>query len=396
MSTTSADNAALSFERFIDSVRVARHDTFLAGAQTRVRDENSFAGMKQHVVKLYDGVSVHHTFSDENGQIFDCIPIEQQPSVTRVPSPRVAKPPELPAVPALSGNPQDHSRAEPQLASEMTDPFGNSRSCPPGLIPFRRISLEELSRFESLDHFFRKSPVGSRGRHPLLSTPSAAAATHKYAHAYQIVNNLGGHSFLNVWQPSVATNQVFSLSQHWYASGTGNAVQTVEAGWQVYPGKYNNSSPVLFIYWTADGYQKTGCYNLECAAFVQTSNKWSLGGALSASKTGGTQVELEVAWYMSAGNWWLFLNGNPIGYYPGAQYNKGPLATSADSIDYGGETVGTTSWPPMGSGAFASAGYKNAAYQRSIYYFGLDRKAQWAKLTGVQPSPSCYKIAVSK
>ena len=57
----------------------------------------------------------------------------------------------------------------------------------------RRITLEELSRFESLDHFFRKGPAGN-GRHPRLSAPQAVAATHKYAHAYQVVNNLGGHT----------------------------------------------------------------------------------------------------------------------------------------------------------------------------------------------------------
>jgi hypothetical protein len=284
----------------------------------------------------------------------------------------------------------------PQLAPDRTDRFGNRIWCPPGLIPFRRITLEELTRFKSLDQFFRKSPVGNGGQHPSLSAPPAADTTHKYAHAFQTVNNLGGHSFVNIWKPAIGANQVFSLSQHWYAGGSDSSVQTVEAGWQVYPGKYGNNDPVLFVYWTADGYQSTGCYNLDCSAFVQTNNKWALGGALSpVSTTNGPQGELEIAWFFSGGNWWLYLNGAAVGYYPASQYKGGQLSKFATNIDYGGETVGTTSWPPMGSGAFANTGYKNAAYQRTIYYFGADSKAQWSALTPVQNSSSCYTVVVS-
>jgi hypothetical protein len=52
--------------------------------------------------------------------------------------------------------------------------------------------------------------------------------------------------------------------------GNGSTLQTAEVGWQVYPQKYGNSYPTLFIYWTADGYNRTGCYNLDCSAFIQT------------------------------------------------------------------------------------------------------------------------------
>ena len=262
----------------------------------------------------------------------------------------------------------------------------------------RRITLEELSRFESLDHFFRKGPAGN-GRHPRLSAPQAVAATHKYAHAYQVVNNLGGHNFLNVWAPPIAANQIFSLSQHWYAGGSGAKLQTVEVGWQVYPQKYGNSKPALFIYWTADGYSHTGCYNLDCHAFVQTNPNWTFGGALGpVSSTGGTQYELEVAFYLYKGNWWLYLKGTrasqAVGYYPASIFGGGQLASNALDIDYGGETVGTTSWPPMGSSALASAGWQRAAFQRDIYFYPTGGGAQAAQLTASQPSPKCYTIAL--
>jgi hypothetical protein len=48
----------------------------------------------------------------------------------------------------------------------------------------------------------------------------------------------------------------------------------------------------------------------------------------------------------------------------------------------------------MGSGAFAKSGYQKAAYQRNIYYFATEHVAQFAHLTAVQDSPSCYTIDV--
>jgi hypothetical protein len=210
------------------------------------------------------------------------------------------------------------------------------------------------------------------------------------------VNSLGGHNFLNVWDPGVGS-QIFSLSQHWYAGGS--PVQTAECGWQVYPGKYGTTQPVLFIYWTADGYQSTGCYNLECGAFVQTNPNWVLGGTLApVSVFGGAQYELEMTYYLSGGRWWLYLGGtsasNAVGYYPASQYRGGQLASNATDIDYGGEVVDITAWPPMGSGNFANAWWQFAAYQRDIYYFPPAGGAQNASLTGVQTSANCFTIIV--
>ena len=37
--------------------------------------------MKAHILKLYDKTEAPHSFMDESGAIFDCIPIEQQPAL---------------------------------------------------------------------------------------------------------------------------------------------------------------------------------------------------------------------------------------------------------------------------------------------------------------------------
>jgi hypothetical protein len=261
----------------------------------------------------------------------------------------------------------------------------------------RRVTLEEVTRFENLQRFFRK---GGRDKgHPRLTPrPAADAAIHRYAHAYQIVNNNGGSSRLNLWSP-VPTPHNFSLSQHWYAGGSGGGLQTVEAGWQVYPDKYNTSKAVLFIYWTADGYRNTGNYNLDKPAFVQTDHSWVLGGTFDKYSTpGGEQREFCVHWQRdtSNGNWWLFLQGSgnltPIGYYPRSLFGNGQMANFATDIDYGGEVTGAVSGQ-MGSGQFASTGWQHAAYQRTIFYFPTGGSSAWATLTG-SDTPTCYTIDV--
>ncbi|MDF5724101.1 MAG: neprosin family prolyl endopeptidase [Rhizonema sp. PD37] len=35
--------------------------------------------------------------------------------------------------------------------------------------------------------------------------------------------------------------------------------------------------------------------------------------------------------------WWVYVNGTAISYYPTSIYNKGAMASYATSIDYGGE-----------------------------------------------------------
>ena len=93
-------------------------------------------------------------------------------------------------------------------------------------------------------------------------------------------------SFLNLWRPPMGANQIFSLSQHWYVGGSGGGLQTLECGWQVYPQFYGDNYAHLFTYWTADNYNTTGCYNLTCGAFVQTSSSFAPGMALQLSERG--------------------------------------------------------------------------------------------------------------
>jgi hypothetical protein len=362
-------------------------------------------------VELYRNVAEVHSFEDQNGSVFDCIPVSQQPAL-RGATP--AKAPDLPTMDktAVSSGEPIGDRKSVEITSAFrtgqTDRYGNQMSCPEGYIPMRRVTLEEMTRFESMRHFLQKSPQGE-GRPPRTvgnptavlepSIAPAVAATHRWAHAYQNVNNLGGHSYINLWDPAIGANQIFSLSQHWYVGGSGSGLQTAECGWQVYPGKYHTNLPVFFIYWTADDYNKTGCYNLDCSAFVQTSHAATIGGTISPSSVyGGAQYEIQLSYYLYQGNWWLYWGGgaasNAIGYYPTSLYKNGAMASHASEIDYGGEVVGTTSFPPMGSGHFAKEGWTKACYQRDITYFPTSGGQVNASLTPSQAWPNCYTSQV--
>lgn len=394
-------------KEFVDSIRSQKHASFLARnlPETKVANEAAFADMQAHILSLYDNTEAVHSFMDETGAVYDCIPAEQQPSLRGsregIPSAPDAPPHEA------AGGPSDELRDSlivSPLGSDKKDKFGNVMDCPQGTIPMRRVTMEQLARFETLKDFFRKGPAGAGLRPPRLIEPPQVAATHRWAHAFQNVSNGGGHSYLNLWAPFVNTSQgqIFSLSQHWYVGGSGGNLQTIECGWQVYPQFYGDNRAHLFTYWTADNYNTTGCYNLTCGAFVQLPGApIAPGMPLGAmSVIGGPQYVMELTYWHTGGRWWLYYNGtsgsNAIGYYPDTLYSGGALAGNASEIDYGGETVGTTSFPPMGSGQFANQGWQRAAYQRTIgYYPPLGGAMINANLTPSQAWPSCYTAQVN-
>ena len=219
--------------------------------------------------------------------------------------------------------------------------------------------------------------------------------THKYATRYQAGANLGGSSSISLWKPTLnpGAGQIFSLAQQWYAGGSGPSLQTAEVGWQEYPGKYRTFNPVMFIYWTADDYNKTGCYNTDCPGFVLTDSSFVVGGMFTKYGPGPTGAyAITVGYYLYKGAWWLAYGGKWVGYYPVSLYRGGAMAKAAASIQYGGETVGATSWPAMGSGRFASQA--NAAFHENISYYNLSGKLISATLPiPTQPSPRCYTVS---
>lgn len=50
---------------------------------------------------------------------------------------------------------------------------------------------------------------------------------------------------------------------------------------------FSDSPPVYFVYFTANDYASTGCYDLDCAGFLQTNPSIALGAPVTPCCTLG-------------------------------------------------------------------------------------------------------------
>lgn len=368
------------FEKFMSDASAASAHV-VREQSAKVKNAEAFEEMRGHLMKLYSGVHVTHSFV-ENANHFDCLPVNEQPSVRAMAAgKKVASAPPAAML-------QQQTTGAQTVTDGAADEFGNAMTCEAGTVPMRRVTLEEMTQFSSVKDFLSKRPEEA-------APATTASPAHKYSHAAQTVDNIGGNSSLNLWRPYVDTTrgEVFSLMQQWWVGGSGSGLQTAEVGWQNYPKKYGTQNSVLFLYWTADGYSKTGCYNLDCPGFVQVDNSIRIGGSFTNySTTGGTQHEFSAMFYLYEGNWWLAIEGIWVGYIDGSVYGNGQMSQNAQVIDFGTESVGTTVWPGEGSGAWSTSGWSNAAYQRNVYYFDVNGDAYWSTLRPITPSPHCYSV----
>ncbi|XP_056176543.1 uncharacterized protein LOC115694055 [Syzygium oleosum] len=230
--------------------------------------------------------------------------------------------------------------------------------------------------------------------HPLLKNHTA-----QYAQVSMIGGNYrGANAKINVWNPTVMYPEV-SFSQIWLMSGPKENLNTVEAGWMVTTVPSTGNQPELFIYWTSDGYQQTGCYNLECPGFVQTSSKIALGSRiLPVSTYGGKQYDITIGITKNdvLGRWWLRVADVEVGYWPGEIFTT--LGGSADVISWGGEIVnsepnGRHTSTEMGSGHFPSEGFGKAAFFRNLKFVddgSIERDAE--NLKTYVTRPECYDL----
>ncbi|KAK8678731.1 hypothetical protein V6N13_144218 [Hibiscus sabdariffa] len=208
-------------------------------------------------------------------------------------------------------------------------------------------------------------------------------------------NYFGASARFNLWKPATFNGE-FSLAQIWIVAGHGQETNSLKAGWRTYP---ETNYTRLFIYWTSDGDQRTGCYNLECPGFVQISNKFGPGAILTPlSQYAGDQFEMSTYIYKDkkSGNWWLRVNEIDLGYWPSSILKK--LSDRAEIIMWGGEIVnsglqGRHTSTQMGSGHFPSEGYRKASYIRNIRYVDESRAIHDAQnVVPFVTKPECYGL----
>ena len=212
------------FQSFVESTKLAPASDYTARKDRKVKDSGALEEMRQHILNLYQGVEVSHSFV-LGGDHYDCVPTQQQPAVRMFALKNIATPPPTSLLMKASNASSDRGESAQQpkgIASQLGpgdkfDEFGNSRVCEDNSIPMRRVTLEEVSRFATLKNYLEKGPGGA-GHAPRTKDPSAnGPVLHKYSYTYQYVNNIGQTDTINLWDPYVNTGlgEIFSLAQSW-------------------------------------------------------------------------------------------------------------------------------------------------------------------------------------
>src|SRR5271167_2681467 len=80
MNAQNATSQFVPFANFIQSVSTADSAAYVGQPGNQIQDAASFEQMRQHILSIYNGVEVSHSFVVDL-QHFDCVPINQQPSV---------------------------------------------------------------------------------------------------------------------------------------------------------------------------------------------------------------------------------------------------------------------------------------------------------------------------
>jgi len=323
------------------------------------------------------------TIESEDGDTIDCVDIYQQPAFDH---------------PALKDHIIQMVPHEDSPSSIEENHFNKSGmfqallktvECPEGTIPLRRTKEGDFPPI------FPGAKKGSNG-FTLNADGGDDISDHEYATVYVSGQKYtGARATLSVWQPKVANSGEFSLTQLWVVAGSEANLNTIEVGWMANP----NQAPRLFIYWTADGYQNTGCYNHACSGFVQTNGKSVIDGVLSPISTFNSvhEITISVEKNKDNGNWWLYVQNTALGYWPASIYNslKGP----ADEITFGGEIINMKSGghhtsTQMGNGLLAKDG--KASYVGGLAYAvnGVFKSVQPGELSQTVTNSKCYDLSI--
>ncbi|KAI4337112.1 hypothetical protein L6164_015565 [Bauhinia variegata] len=352
------------------------------------------------------------TIKSEDGDIIDCVDIYKQPAFDHpaLKNHRIQMRPSFYPASQYSSAKNDESGK-----SVIFQTWQRSGTCPDGTIPIRRIRKEDLLRADSLDQFGRKpqgqfrNSTNTRNRpkfhFPNLSTTTANEVENSSRSYLMTIGNefLGAQADINVWNPAVALPDDFTTGQIWVKNGDDQTFESVEAGWIVNPKLYGDAATHFFIYWTADAYGSTGCFDLTCSGFVQTSKDVNIGGIFDhVSSPSGDQVQLTVVLIRDneGGNWWLKIVPDnvttiAVGYWPGDLFRY--LSECARTAQWGGEVyslqVRTSphTATAMGSGSLASNKYGRACYINNVRIMDNSASFKYPDPASVTADePACY------
>ncbi|MFC5031907.1 neprosin family prolyl endopeptidase [Streptomyces sp. So13.3] len=386
------------FDRFLESVASTRYEDFRRLPGSGVESSAAFEEMQAYVLELYRGVKAVESSVETDGQVIDHIVADTHPAARRWGGLAVAPADGPPQVPEPDEPTPPDPRSQETVRPGPQNP-APARTSPADTTPLYRTTLSGLCRFPNLAAFSAKEkPFGLAA--PAAESPVALLPNKRYATGELDIDCLGGSSRVNVWSPFAAPSFQSTFSQQWYLAGhDGTLLQTVECGWHVDIARYHDARPHLFVFANRDNYEDGDrVYNLDDGVFRPVTNPYvNPGSPLFVSQSGGSQVEHRMGFFLTDNAWWFYFDDHPIGCFPVSWFNNGPLTTKATRARFGGEVGSAVStWPPMGSGQHATAGFGQAAYQRTATVFPVGGGAVYPNLAQAgSVTGTCYSLQIT-
>ncbi|XP_058106302.1 protein neprosin-like [Magnolia sinica] len=309
----------------------------------------------------------------KDGDIIDCVDIYKQPAFDHP----LLKNHTIHMTPGR-GLQRVTNKEKPSSTVEISQVWRKSGSCPKGTVPIRRAQKQVLLRTPSLEKYGRrishfiykpnttKSDALDSTENPSEDHAVAVLLTQGYSYS-------GAQAVVNVWSTFVENDTEYSNVMIFLRNGPYYDFDAIEAGWGNNPSLYGDQRTRLTTYWTNDASKTTGCFDLLCPGFVQTSHDVALGSAIEPlSQHGGPQyaVTYSVTWDPDTDSWWLQLGDETVvGYWPSLIFST--MKNAATIVLWGGEvyskklgTPHTGTW--MGSGSFSQDWFHGPCFMKEI------------------------------
>ncbi|RVW90589.1 hypothetical protein CK203_038804 [Vitis vinifera] len=259
--------------------------------------------------------------------------------------------------------------------------------------PIRRTSKRDLIAAKALLYQYRRNTFPSTSKSPGYHF-AIAKTVQDSSQQYH-----GAKADINTRSVKVLDSQFGEafISIH-------NQFNGIHHGWAVNPQLYGDNLTRTFSSWTADAFERTGCFNSLCPDFVQISQKHYMGEALKISKYGASPhyvLDRLIFKDPKTGNWWIV--GNPrskqksfIEYWPKSIFTT--MADFASEIQFGGDVCSPISEPapPMGSGDF-NDNFKRTCYISRIRLVDSSNALFEPENISIQAftdKPSCYQVSL--
>lgn len=236
-----------------------------------------------------------------------------------------------------------------------------------------------------------------------------------------LISNLSSStSRMNLWREGNIEDGTFSISEHtataWrvisgktYQSIVGVTASRDRANFADDPSP-NQNNPLVRLQVesylrnvTDEIYLKGGWVVIPHALWTPAAGvTYGPGSAYAAtlSQFGGAVSSVAAQWKLDSGNWWLWHEGNWLGYFKASDYEF-YSGGYGDSASWYGEVFDPTptNWTDnnMGSGQFASQGPGQAAWMNNMYYCtGASSNCTWlttaATSLATPADAACYTI----